>query len=520
MLRKLSLALCAGSVAFAGWLAWSWSATSDEAIHVASGYQYLTKGEWRFDPEHPPLVKVLTAIPTLILKPSLPAADTSLWEGAAPTRYDSWRESRTWADAWLYESGNNAQVLTFAFRIPAVVLWGLLLVSLFFWLNRWFGERVAAWATVLTAWNPALLAHAPLANTDVPLALALLWLTAMLVTFRSTATVRATILLAVAGTLALLTKHSALLIVGTAYLLATWYSPTRWKTAGLLAAVTWAGIWVGYGLTSPLVLDGPTSLKEPLNRLAGQYLPVLRWIFPTDWLKGVSMAISFASVPRPTYILGQVLPGGVWWYFPVLLLFKQPVVLLVMAARRAFQRTPISRWHPATQVAAVLGGIFLLAALRSPLAIGIRHISPLIVLLCVAAGASLASLRIRWAAVWAGLCILPAALHGTSILGYGNVATWVVTPSQLYGDSNLDWGQQNREVANRILVYGSSEPVCADEWAGSLRTEGLTVIPEASPGCALLIRTAGQNSRLGTPALPIYDTIQRGASIIYRLDAP
>lgn len=520
MLRKVTLLVCAASLAFATWLAWAWSPTSDEAIHVASGYQYLTKGAWRFDPEHPPLVKALTALPVLVLKPNLPAADEALWQGAAPTRYDSWRESRTWADAWLYESDNNPQVLAFTFRIPALLMWAALLVSLFFWLSRWFGERVATWGTVLTAWNPALLAHAPLANTDVPLALALIWLVVALVRFRESPSTKTAVWLGVAGTLALLTKHSALLLVGVAYIAAIWWSAARRKTAGVLALTTWAGIWVGYGFTSPLVLDGPMTLKESLHNLAGQYLPVLRWIFPTDWLKGVSMAISFASVPRPTFIFGQVLPGGVWWYFPVLILVKQPLVTLVLAVRSVLTWRPIRTWQPASQIAALLGAVFLIAALRSPLAIGIRHISPVLVLLSVAAGASLAALRLRWSGLLAALCIMPVVLHGTSLLGFGNLATRIVPPAQLYGDSNLDWGQQNRDLAKRIVAYGSSEPVCANEWMKALQAEGLTVYPEGSLDCALLVRTAGQNAKLGTPALPVYATIQRGASVIYRLDAP
>lgn len=518
MLRKLTLAACAGSVAFAGWLAWAWSPTSDEAIHVASGYQYLTKGAWRFDPEHPPLVKLLTALPVLALQPNLPANDTALWQAAAPTRYDSWRESRTWADSWLYESGNDAQVLAFTFRIPAIVLWAALLVSLWILVRRWYNEQVAAWATMLTAWNPALLAHAPLANTDVPLALALLWFVAALVEFKGNPTVRSLCWLALAGTLALLTKHSALLIVGMGYGLAYWWSNRRLQTAGILLGTTWLGIWIGYGFTSPLSLAGPSSLSGMVDLAAQELLPVVRWMFPTDWLKGVSMAISFASVPRPTFILGQVLPGGVWWYFPLLLLLKQPLFLLAAAARNLLKPTSWRTWQPATLIAVLLGGVFLLAALRSPLAIGIRHITPLIVLLCVAAGATLSAMRLRVAGTWALLCILPVALHGTAVLGYGNLATFVVPPAQLYGDSNLDWGQQNRELASWLREQGGR--VCADEWVGSLRAEGVTVVTEASRDCRWLVRTAAQDVKLGTPLLPVAYRVQRGASTVYQLDAP
>ncbi len=41
--------------------------TFDETSHVASGYSYLTQQDYRMNPEHPPLVKDLAAVPLLFL---------------------------------------------------------------------------------------------------------------------------------------------------------------------------------------------------------------------------------------------------------------------------------------------------------------------------------------------------------------------------------------------------------------------------------------------------------------------
>ncbi|MBU2109421.1 hypothetical protein KKB71_00460, partial [Patescibacteria group bacterium] len=37
--------------------AWNDSATMDELAHIPSGYSYLTKQDYRLNPEHPPLIK-------------------------------------------------------------------------------------------------------------------------------------------------------------------------------------------------------------------------------------------------------------------------------------------------------------------------------------------------------------------------------------------------------------------------------------------------------------------------------
>ena len=71
-------------------LAWRMTMTTDEGIHVASAYLALTRGEHRFDPEHPFLYKYVTALPILFVQPNLPPDDAKLWEAAKPTFYDSW----------------------------------------------------------------------------------------------------------------------------------------------------------------------------------------------------------------------------------------------------------------------------------------------------------------------------------------------------------------------------------------------------------------------------------------------
>ena len=45
------------------------SPTYDEAVHLFAGYSYLKWGDFRINPEHPPLAKMLAAAPLMILGP-------------------------------------------------------------------------------------------------------------------------------------------------------------------------------------------------------------------------------------------------------------------------------------------------------------------------------------------------------------------------------------------------------------------------------------------------------------------
>src|SRR5262245_65712521 len=43
--------------------------TNDEIVHIPAGYQYLTAGNFRLNPEHPPLIKMWATLPLLVIKP-------------------------------------------------------------------------------------------------------------------------------------------------------------------------------------------------------------------------------------------------------------------------------------------------------------------------------------------------------------------------------------------------------------------------------------------------------------------
>ena len=54
------------------------SPTNDETIHLAAGYVYLTTGEYSMELAHPPLGRVLAALPLLSLTIQYTPANRSL----------------------------------------------------------------------------------------------------------------------------------------------------------------------------------------------------------------------------------------------------------------------------------------------------------------------------------------------------------------------------------------------------------------------------------------------------------
>ena len=134
------------------------SATADEPIHLAAGYSYWQTRDFRMNPEHPPLVKLLAGLPLLLLRPKFDTSHAD-WPNAAQDIFGF---------RFLY--GNDADRLLFWGRMPMVLVAALGGVVTFFWARDLFGSAAGVFATGLYSFSPNLLAHGMLVTTDVPLA--------------------------------------------------------------------------------------------------------------------------------------------------------------------------------------------------------------------------------------------------------------------------------------------------------------------------------------------------------------
>ena len=99
------------------------SVTVDEIAYIAAGYYHLQTGRFNLNMTNPPLMKIVSALPLLVLEPALPeiAGDPSAWDIIR-----QWQFSRE----FLYANTVDADDLLFAARLPVV---GLGVLS---WLRR------------------------------------------------------------------------------------------------------------------------------------------------------------------------------------------------------------------------------------------------------------------------------------------------------------------------------------------------------------------------------------------------
>src|SRR5262245_45568190 len=134
------------------------SATSDEVAHLPAGYTYWATRDFRMNPEHPPLVKLLACLPLLALKPSL---DTS---------WPEWKTAEEYIFGYGFLYTNDADRLLFWGRLPMTLLATTGAFIVFLWARAMFGWASGLFALALFAFSPNFLAHGMLVTTDVPLA--------------------------------------------------------------------------------------------------------------------------------------------------------------------------------------------------------------------------------------------------------------------------------------------------------------------------------------------------------------
>ena len=105
------------------------SATFDEVAHIGAGYSYLTEKDSRLNPEHPPLIKDLSALPLLFFPPSAHSGRGGL---NFSVNQPFWNlenvNDRQWlaGNSLLYESGNDVDKILLFSRLPIMVLAAIL----------------------------------------------------------------------------------------------------------------------------------------------------------------------------------------------------------------------------------------------------------------------------------------------------------------------------------------------------------------------------------------------------------
>jgi 4-amino-4-deoxy-L-arabinose transferase-like glycosyltransferase len=181
------------------------SFTFDEPPHITAGYAYLRFRDARLNYEHPPLLKMLAAIPLLPLSLHFPLASPA-WQDA---NNGQWETART----FLYESGNDPHRIAIWARVGPIGLTVGLGLLLFLWTKQWAGPGAALLTLFLYVFSPTILAHGRLVTTDISAAFGVTLTIFAYISFLTKPGWRSALLAGLALGVALLCKFSTFLLI-------------------------------------------------------------------------------------------------------------------------------------------------------------------------------------------------------------------------------------------------------------------------------------------------------------------
>ena len=451
LLLALLLALFLGRIA----LTWRvFNDTIDEQGHLSAGLQYLQTAHYTYEPEHPPLGRlVLTALPYFVAGMRF---HPNLWAYDGP--WATHDLSYYWYTLTLARAGN----LLFA-------------VLVFFFVWRWssllHGPGAALAACAIVACCPSLLGLAAFATLDFAAVAAFLVPAFFLWRWAGEPSWRRALAAGAACGLAVLVKFSALVLLPPLALI--YFTLARrlpWKqlpsTVLLAAVIVWAGYRFEVGSLAPAGHN--FRGKYPEGQQSG--LPLLltrtlqhRTLPAPRAFHGLIDLASHNRAGHNAYLLGRTAQHGWWYYFPIAILLKTTIPLLLLLAL-SFYRPILPSLYPLTAVALVVG-----LAMSSNLNLGLRYVLPIYPLLAIVAGGLFVRPgRLRVVAVvllaWHGLESVRA--H-PDYLGYFN--QWPRGREHRYlADSNLDWGQDLARLAQyardhrlgdlQLSYFGPADP--------------------------------------------------------------
>ncbi len=457
------------------------SPTFDEPQHLAAGFSYWVRNDFRLDPENGNLIARWAALPLLSARTRFLPPNDSAWQYA---------DEGATAHRFLYELGNDPDRMLAQARLM-MSIFGIGVCLLVYRIAReFFGGIGGLIAETLAAFDPNFLAHSALVTSDVAAAFfftATIWSCWRL--FQKISPARLTFAgLSLSGLF--LTKFSAPIILPVVVIMLIWpifshqeiplelfkfrvFVSTRWKKAfALVGAALFLGgtavfaIWLSFSFRySALTEIGPSRevwndrweavlLDHTGIQNAIRYARA-RHLLPEAYLCGLAYTQKSAET-RPAFLDGSWSIVGFASFFPRTFLYKTPLPILLLLLVAIL--TAITRWNkspesqeptwltnPLLSFACIYGAL----AISSSLNIGHRHILPIYPAVFVGCGAVASLLqRNRRTILAAAVAVLLLWQIGESLvirpdyLAYFNQIAG--GPSRGYHhlvDSSLDWGQ-------------------------------------------------------------------------------
>lgn len=443
--------------------------TMDEQFHIAAGLEWLQRGNYTLEYQHPPIARIVLGIGPYLagLRLSNPFL---MWEDSYGLLYQQ--------DYWTVLSLARAGNLVFlSLATWFVYLWG----------RRWFDNSHGVIAALVFLAVPPILGHAGLATLDLGCAAMLLCALYCLLRWREEAGSKWLIWSSITCTLAILTKFSNLVFLGASVLVGLIYflEPLRkaWASGGgaRRQALGRAGLFVllslivGWGvyrfhlgsLNDHIAASQPEFKKAWAERIQGMK-PERRQVVETaaaiklpflEVLHGIREVYEHNRKGHQTYLMGVFSMKGAWYFFPLVILIKTPPAILLLLALGLL--LVLAKWSACTwpqRLTLLIPVAMLATCMISSINIGIRHCLVLFPFFALLASHGICRIAERWKLPPQRIlvqAILLVVVFSSTVLAYPDQLAYFnfiagAEPEKIVVESDLDWGQDLARLSQRL----------------------------------------------------------------------
>ena len=499
----LACALLALMGLMAGGAALRESDTFDETAHIGAGVSYWQKLDMRFNEEHPPLAKLIAAIPLILRGTRADYAHVS-WTNSTKFLPHAFLGEWVFGEFVLTRWNDPVRTLAWA-RLPMLILTLILGWVVFAYARRVGGDWGGLLCLSVYVSTPAFIAFGPIVHTDLAVTLFCLLSLWRFADLWQEPTRTNAVLFALCLAAALLSKFSSglLFFAFGAFALSTRFLTLPEAPLGKVdlrawRRARWRWMWKGILLAAIVVycFYFIFSLNQSTDALyvighSSAWVPLRRLLMP-PWLYLRGLLFFALTSNRPTFILGHGYPHGEWFYFPIIFVLKSTLGFLgLLALAPALALARRRHWRGVSAIPQALAlhwqvlwvslAVFTVACTASRMTISIRHFTiPIVLLIVLLAPLPRMIQRLhRQAPSWArGAAVLAGFLAASSLISaaraypnylpYFNALTWSHPVYWWASDSNVDFNQALPEVRKfadqrglkflELDPYGANDP--------------------------------------------------------------
>ena len=463
------------------------SAIVDELAHIPAAYTYVHDGDYRLNPEHPPLIKDLAGIPLQFLDIRFPT-QSDAWANKVNDQYGVGYE-------FIYGFGNDAKLMIFWARLPILLL-ATVFGLVFYWLvRRRFGTATGLIALFFYALSPNILAHAHYVTTDAGATIGIFIALMAMIRYFEKPNLTSMLLLSGGMAFAQLCKFSSVILFPfmllVLFAIVIFKQTTHpWKLLrGIIFASLISVFWI-YLFYIPNTIHLSAKSQSDLyytslyTGAGPAFAHALAPLSPNPFLRpllqyilGLGMVLIRVNTGNVTFFNGSISTHAYHAYFPEIFVLKTQIAFLILliglpvvATIRFFGRKKTSfakylKSHRFEFVMASFAIYYFAFAVAGNLNLGIRHILPiypplfvLVALGCVKLVRTAGSAK---TAVVSSLIVLlgwygwsTLAVYPNFISYFNGIAGGPTKAIQYFSDSGIDWGQD----LDRLKIYVDKHP--------------------------------------------------------------